>query len=290
MRILWRSGRFCDILIVSYLVQNDKISLSIVIPVYNEEGHLRRCLESITAQSELPDEVLVVDNNSTDQTVAVAKSFSFVKVLYEKRQGVLHASRAGYDAANCQLIGRIDADTLLEPNWVAIAKDYFAHNPDAAAITGNCYFYDFPFRKAFRFIHHGVYYNLQKLISGTEILWGSNMVIKQQAWRQVQSECLISPLLHEDIDLSFHLQEAGLLIRRAPSLEAEVSLRRGNFSPVSLVRYLGPWPYTYWLNRRHSQALAISAILIFIWLVTLPLSTLVWIARSVRQILGNLFS
>ena len=67
-------------LIRLYIVSKN-FSLSIIIPVYNEESHLRQCLDAIAKQIEKPDEVIVVDNNSTDETVQIAKSFSFVKVL-----------------------------------------------------------------------------------------------------------------------------------------------------------------------------------------------------------------
>src|SRR3989344_412653 len=230
------------------------LTLAIVIPVYNEEARLSQCLDAIAAQTLKPDEVIVVDNNSTDASAEVAAQYKFVRLIHEKRQGVLFAARAGFDAANSEIIGRIDVDTRLPASWLQQVHDYFLSHPGVDAVTGNCYFYDFPLRRFFRIIHHGVYYSLQKLISGTEILWGSNMAIKRSAWRGVSAECLTRPEIPEDIDLSLHLQDKGFVIRRFPPLVAEVSLRRGNFGPVSIVSYLWPWPLTYWANKRYLQA------------------------------------
>jgi len=91
--------------------------ISIVIPVYNEESQLAACRDAISQQKESPFEVIVVDNNSTDSTVRVALSFPFVTLIREPRQGVMHARTTGFDAARGDIIGRIDADTILPPDW-----------------------------------------------------------------------------------------------------------------------------------------------------------------------------
>jgi glycosyltransferase involved in cell wall biosynthesis len=88
-------------------------NISIVIPVYNEAERIAACLESIAAQTVTPLEVIVVDNNSTDATVSIARSFPFVRVITAKCQGVIHARNRGFNAARGEIIGRIDADTRL---------------------------------------------------------------------------------------------------------------------------------------------------------------------------------
>lgn len=264
------------------------LTVSLVIPVYNEEYHLKRCLDAVTSQSVMPTEIIVVDNNSTDKTVVVARNYPLVRVVTEPTQGVLFASRRGFDEARGDIICRIDADTIMEPDWIEQVGAFFINNPDAAAVTGNCYFYDFPFRHAVQVMHHAVYYSMQKLIAGTEILWGSNMALTSKAWKQVQAECINHSGIHEDIDLSFHLQTHGLDIFRSPELVVGVSLLRGNATPLKLIRYLWPWPSnslksyfwswsrTYWVNHRHLQALAISVMMLSVGLLVFPVSCLLW--------------
>jgi glycosyltransferase involved in cell wall biosynthesis len=94
------------------------LTVSIVIPVYNEQHHLKACLDSITEQSILPNEVIVVDNNSTDESINIARSYPFVRVVKELQQGVMWGRNAGFDAAKYDLIGRIDADTQLPDDWI----------------------------------------------------------------------------------------------------------------------------------------------------------------------------
>src|SRR5260221_7568754 len=95
----------------------NNLRISIIIPAYNEEGHLPACLDAIAAQTLKPDEVIVVDNNSTDKTVEIAKKYPFVKLLNEKRQGLRYTRNTGLDAATGDVIGRIDTDSILSPKW-----------------------------------------------------------------------------------------------------------------------------------------------------------------------------
>ena len=92
---------------------NKTLTLSIVIPAYNEENYLRACLDSIAAQTVMPDKVIVVDNNSTDKTVALARSYDFVTLVHERQQHQSFAQATGFNLASSDIIGRIDADSIL---------------------------------------------------------------------------------------------------------------------------------------------------------------------------------
>src|SRR5438309_1400799 len=102
------------------------MKVSIVIPVYNEGPALGACLDAIARQTSRPFEVIVVDNNSSDDTVPIARHYGFVRLIHEKRQGVVHARTAGFNAARGDIIARIDGDTILPENWVASCKEVFA--------------------------------------------------------------------------------------------------------------------------------------------------------------------
>lgn len=246
------------------------LTLSVVIPVYNEGAYLAKCLDAIAAQTVMPDQVVIVDNNSTDDSAAVAASYDFVTLVHEAQQGVLFARDAGFAAATGTIICRIDADTILAPDWMATVRSYYEKHPEVAAITGDCTFYDFPFESAFQTVHHFGYYTVQKLIAGTEILWGSNMAITRESWDAVQPYCLCERGVHEDIDLSLQLQNHGYRIARLRSLKAGVSLRRGNLGPREIIDYLKPWPATYWRNKRVLQTALIWLALSFVLVATLP--------------------
>jgi glycosyltransferase involved in cell wall biosynthesis len=95
--------------------------VSVVIPVRNSPERLRACLEGLCAQSYPADryEVIVVDNGSTDQTPAVARSFA-VRVLEENSVVSPYAARnAGMAVARGSILALIDASCIPEPDWLS---------------------------------------------------------------------------------------------------------------------------------------------------------------------------
>ncbi len=212
------------------------LTLSIIIPVYNEESHLRNCLQSIADQVVPPDEVIVVDNNSTDSTVEIANAFPFVKVISEKKQGVVFARNKGFNAAKSTIIGRIDADTILPIQWTRTVHDLFK-NPRVAGITGPVSYYDMPFEPmGFRLDK-----SLRWLFNKTQPinwLFGTNMAIRRTAWKAVEKDVCSRSDIHEDLDLAIHLQQKGKEVLYSPQLYAGMSSRRFDDSYPAFYRYL----------------------------------------------------
>lgn len=226
---------------------NQAISLSIIIPVYNEEGYIGACLDAIASQSEPPDEVIVVDNNSTDRTVEIAKKYSFVRVLTEPKQGVVYARDTGFDAAKSDVIGRIDADTRLPKDWVHHVKATFTHHKTQAATGPVCY-YDMPLPGSNYDIDHLVRKHLYRGAPHVPFLFGSNMAIRSRAWHQIRSNVCRSKDMHEDLDIAVHMMQAKLHIHYDKQLLASTSSRRYDDSPKSFAHYMGVYVNTY---RKH---------------------------------------
>ena len=82
------------------------LSISVVIPAHNEEGGIGRVVDSIP---DYVDEMIVVDNNSTDRTAEIARSKGAITIL-ESRRGYGSALRCGFQAAKKDVIVAIDAD------------------------------------------------------------------------------------------------------------------------------------------------------------------------------------
>jgi len=223
-------------------VAKKPLTLSIVIPVYNEQNHLKACLDAITAQTVKPDEVIVVDNNSTDDSIKIAKSYPFVKLIYEKKPSVLFARNAGFNTAKSDLIGRIDADTVLAADWVKRAKSLMT-DPDIFAVTGPVAIYDMPLPRFTRWLHDVLLRVAVK--GGYHFLTGSNMVIRKSAWQTVKSELCEDLSIFEDTDLAIHLSRMQMTPSYSPRLWASVSARRFADKRRNFFRYM----------RRHSQTL-----------------------------------
>jgi len=119
--------------------------ISVVVPAVNEELYLGACLESLRRQDLDPDlfEVVVVDNNSTDATADVARSWG-VAVVSEPRPGVCWARDAGTVQSRGEIVVSTDADTTFDPGWLSRIDRRFREQPELAAVVGPCRFVDGP--------------------------------------------------------------------------------------------------------------------------------------------------
>ncbi len=213
------------------------LTLSIIIPVYNEQSHLKTCLESIAWQTEKPDEVIVVDNNSNDETVKIAKSFSFVTVVSEKKQGVLFARNKGFDYAKSEILGRIDADSILSENWCENVRKIFA-NDKVGAATGPVVYYDMPFRKAGFKIDKTIRQAIDKFNDDFPYLFGTNMALRRDIWQKYKGEFCKRKDIHEDLDIGIHLTQNDIHIAYRPQMVVGMSARRFDNNPKDFYRYM----------------------------------------------------
>lgn len=118
--------------------------ISLVICTYNREKYLPGCFNSITKQEINPKqfEVIIINNNSTDNTEEICKKFINdyptlnVKYFVEKQKGLSAARNRGIKESSGDLIAFIDDDAELEPNYIEIAIDFFMNHPDISAMGG----------------------------------------------------------------------------------------------------------------------------------------------------------
>jgi glycosyltransferase involved in cell wall biosynthesis len=232
-------------------MKKSQLTLSIVIPAYNEEHHLRACLESIARQTIQPDEVVLVDNNSHDRTAEIAKNFTFVRVVHEDRQGLVFARNRGFDEAKSDIIGRIDADTVLPTTWVEHVKAFYA-NPHyrQMAWSGAGYFYNVRLPRLVAWTYQLLAFRLNKLLIGHYTLWGSNMAILRPQWLAGRNALCQRTDIHEDLDLAMHVAEAGFAITYDPFNSVRAELRRVHTNRHQLWEYLQWWPRTLQVHNK----------------------------------------
>jgi glycosyltransferase involved in cell wall biosynthesis len=200
-----------------------QLTVSIVIPVYNEAAHLADCLDSIAAQIEQPLEVIVVDNNSSDDTAAVARRYPFVTLLSEHVQGTIPARDRGFNAANGDILGRIDGDVILAPNWVRRVRQRFEAS-SIGGLTGPIETDALPYTEKFRTsFWTRMYLLMSNAYFQVPIMLGGNMALRADAWRVIRSDaCTESTLVHEDQDLSLTLAAYGYVVLQDKDLQARL--------------------------------------------------------------------
>ncbi|MDQ0743436.1 glycosyltransferase involved in cell wall biosynthesis [Clavibacter sp. B3I6] len=201
-------------------------TVSVVIPVRDDAGHLRACLAALAGQSVAPDEVVVVDNASRDDSAAVARAAG-ARVVHEPVVGIPAAASAGYDAARHEVIARLDADCVPPVDWIERLGDVLAARPDVVAVTGAARFLDGPraLRRVAAVAYLGAYFASVTLALGHPPLFGSNFALRRDAWLEVRTDVhRAGTHLHDDIDLSVHLGPERRIVLD-PRLGMGISMR-----------------------------------------------------------------
>lgn len=96
--------------------------ISVIIPAYNTEAYLARCLDSVLSQTLTDFELLLIDDGSTDGTAAIADRYaeadSRVKVIHKENGGVSSARNRGLEVARGEFITFVDSDDTVQPTYL----------------------------------------------------------------------------------------------------------------------------------------------------------------------------
>lgn len=261
-----------------------RLRVSIVIPAYNEERHLGACLDAIQSQDVPVFEVVVVDNNSTDRTAAVAAAYPFVRVVKEPRQGRVFARNAGFDAARGDIIGRIDADIRLPANWVRHIQDFYALPArHSHAWSGRGYFYNVRLPHLVSWAYALLAFRLNMVLIGHTTLWGSNMAITRSQWQAVRGTVHLCNGIHEDLDLAMHLHDAGYHIAYDRGITTHAHMRRVRTDRDQLWGYLQWWPRTLRLHRKWTWPICWFFGAFLLYGATYVLVAAEWLARHLGK-------
>lgn len=202
------------------------MTVSVVIPCRDDSAELARCLAALSEQTRPGDEVIVVDNNSTDDSAETARRWG-ATVVSCLDPGIPAASSRGYDAASGDLLLRLDADCIPPPSWIADVIAAFARHPEAGAVSGPARFHDGPalLRRPLAALYLAAYAFTAVPALGHRPLFGSNFAMRREAWESVRGSVhRADPELHDDLDLSFHIG-AHHRIRRLRGAPMTMSMR-----------------------------------------------------------------
>ena len=121
-------------------METNRFSISVVIPAYNAGKYLGRTIESVLAQSRAPDEIIIVDDGSTDNTADVAAGYGAkIKYIHQENAGASAARNAGINAASSEWIAFLDSDDEWLKDHLQGQTELLSRNPDLVWSTGNFY-------------------------------------------------------------------------------------------------------------------------------------------------------
>jgi cellulose synthase/poly-beta-1,6-N-acetylglucosamine synthase-like glycosyltransferase len=213
--------------------------LSVAIPVLDEEEFIGDCLEALLRQSDPVDEIIVVDNGSSDGTADIARAAPGVTVIEEPRRGITYARNTGLAAATGDLLARIDADTLVSAGWAATIRRAFSSDPDLAGLAGpagltrlsrgdrivgrTAY-------EAFRIVH-------ELTIGEGPLMYGHNMALRRSAWERIRDLVTTGDdRISEDVDIALALHHTRQRVEYEPGMLVAIAAER-TMHPAKLWRY-----------------------------------------------------
>jgi len=106
------------------------LDISVVIPTYNRYELLKRAIASLYEQTTPPQEIIVVDDGSTDNTKAIVKDFPEIIYIYQENRGVSVARNAGIQKAKNEWIAFLDSDDEWHSKKLQKQIDFHRKNPD----------------------------------------------------------------------------------------------------------------------------------------------------------------
>lgn len=119
------------------------MTISVVIPAYNVGKYIARTIDSVLTQSRVADEIIVVDDGSTDDTAGQVKKYdSQVRYIYQDNAGASVARNTGIEAASSEWIAFLDGDDEWLPDNLQNQAELIERNPELAWTAGNfiqCY-------------------------------------------------------------------------------------------------------------------------------------------------------
>ncbi|WP_341393087.1 glycosyltransferase family A protein [Arthrobacter sp. G119Y2] len=201
-------------------------TISVVIPSRNDAPMLAACLAALGRQTRPPDEVVVVDNGSTDDTAAVCSAAGVCRISLDV-PGITGATAAGFDAATGRILARLDADSVPPPDWLERVERLLAAAGPLTAVTGPGDFYGANRLICWiaRNIYIGGYIRVVGLLLGHPPLFGSNFAMPADMWAALRGRVHRDrPELHDDLELSYQIR-ADMSVVYDPRLRVGVSAR-----------------------------------------------------------------
>lgn len=198
--------------------------VSVIVPVYNGGETLRACLEAIHNSRYEHWECIVVDDGSTDGSVAIAHRFG-ARVLtnFPHRSGPARARNLGAQVARGELLFFVDADVLVTPGTMGHAVALMLADSDVVACFGS--YDDNPAAKNFlsqyrNLLHHYVHQNSQ--VEASTFWSGCGMIRRDLFWEMggFDTTTFSRPSI-EDVELGYRLRAAGYQIRLEKLLQVQ---------------------------------------------------------------------
>ena len=190
------------------------VTITAIVCAYNEARYLPACLFSLLSQTRPPDEILVVNNASTDETASLARAVPGVRVIDEPEKGLVIARETARLQARGDVLVYTDADCRAPIFWLERLERRFVRAEKIVGLTGPYRFYDWDWtgRALIRLYDFAVAPPTHALIQTLKmgaILYGGNFAVRRDALARIGGFDRTIEFHGEDTNLGRRLTPVG---------------------------------------------------------------------------------
>jgi glycosyltransferase involved in cell wall biosynthesis len=242
-----------------------QLRLSFIIPVLNGERFIGRCLEHLRQEAGGDDEIIVVDNGSSDRTLEIVRDAGDTVLIEAPGVTIAALRNRGAAIARNEILAFIDADCLLCPGWRAAVERILAD--PAVSATGS--FYDVPEQSTW--VERAWWSFRPRNEHRTSFLISGNFIVRKSAFQAVGgfNESLVTD---EDTDISRRLAAAGAPMVEAPLVRV---VHLGNAKTLRQFYRKEKWHATSILATMRAHQVDRPMLLTFLFIITCGLAVLV---------------
>jgi len=210
--------------------------VTLYIPCYNAESFIRRCLDSVMAQTYPLQEILVIDDGCTDKTLEIVKEYPKVKVIAHPQNKGLGAGRnTALNSVHTEYIANLDADCVAQPDWLEKLMESMADETLAGVGGRLIESFQSTVPDYWRTIHMKQHWGNQPC-RNPDWIWGHSAVFMTAALKKAGGYDEKFRTNYEDIDISGKLRAAGYDLGYQP-LAVVKHLRRDTAKSVLRTRW-----------------------------------------------------
>ena len=234
------------------------MTISVVVCAYNEAHYLPACLYSLLAQTRPPDDIIVVNNASTDETGAVARTVPSVRVFDEPIKGLVVARETARRVATTDVVAYVDADCRAPLQWMERIERRFTRARSLVAVTGPYRFYDWDrhgrvlIRLYDVIVAPPTHFLVHDMLGLGAILYGGNFAVRREALDAIGGFDRTIEFHGEDTNLGRRLTPIG---RVGVSSDCWVWTSARRYRAMGTRKVLGLYVRNFWSEiLRHRPA------------------------------------
>lgn len=215
---------------------NIKPTITIIVPIYNVEMYLPKCVDSILSQSYRNLEIILVDDGATDSSGLICDSYACkdarIKVIHKINGGLSDARNAGLDLAHGEYIAFVDSDDYIEPDMIIKLYEACKNQKADIAVCGRKQVWDDGKYSKMFCVENTIVYTSKQAIE--QVLLNGTM--DSAAWDKLYKNNLFDGMrypvgvLHEDINFTSRLFYKAQKIIKIPYIGYNYRMRLGSIT------------------------------------------------------------